>query len=407
MVAAEAPLESDSSVPVNSPSAIVPALGVAQIFGWGSSYYLLGALTQSIAEETGWSNAWILAGLSLALLVAGVISPQMGRAVSRRGGRALLSWSTLLLAAGLLILANAHGPLIYALGWTIMGLGMGLGLYDAAFATLGACFGAASRGPITALTLIAGFSSTLTWPLSLFLLGQVGWRGTCVAYALIEVLLCLPLYLLFLPSAAEFARPHTVAPTPSTKPQNVDRKFYALGAILTLTSAVAAILSVNLILIITALGVASATAAGLSTLLGPAQVLARVAEMVFSRHYHPTVTLALATGSLATGIVLFLFGHGAIPLAVLLYGGGVGVAWVARGTVPMAIFGPETYAAQLGRLARPALIAQAVAPTVGGYFIEEAGIVRTLIALVVAASGAFVLAIMLARQSIPDRTQVR
>src|SRR5205823_14637177 len=128
--------------------------------------------------------------------------------------------------------------------------------------------------------------------------------------------------------------------------------------------------------------------------LGPAQVLARLAEMVFGRHYHPAVTLALATGSLATGIFLLLVGHAALVPAVLLYGGGVGVAWVARGTVPMAIFGPETYAAQLGRLARPALIAQAVAPTIGALLLQSSGIVATLVALAVAASSALNLALM-------------
>jgi hypothetical protein len=161
---------------------------------------LLGALTQ-LAAETGWSETWILAG-SLSL-IAGAISPQMGQAVA--GGVAGTFSPTLLLAAGLIILANSHTQIVYLVGWMVMGLGMGLGLYDAAFATLGRHFGEASRGPITALTLIAGFSSTVTWPLSLFFLGEVGWRGTCMAYAVIEVALCFPLYLLFTLSIARTA----------------------------------------------------------------------------------------------------------------------------------------------------------------------------------------------------------
>src|SRR5215212_9758938 len=213
-------------MPANSRAAIVTALGVAQIFGWGSSYYLLGALTQSIADDTTWSNTWILAGLSLALLIAGVISPQMGRAVARRGGRSVLAASTLLLTAGLVVVATSHALSSYVLGWTIIGLGMGLGLYDAAFATLGSRFGAASRGPITALTLIAGFSSTLTWPLSLFLLNQVGWRGTCIVYALIEVLLCLPLYLLFAPNIAGSTHAQPAASSHSSKRLHQGPSFY-------------------------------------------------------------------------------------------------------------------------------------------------------------------------------------
>ena len=270
MVAAAPP---ESSWPVRSPptSAIVIALGVAQIFGWGSSYYLLGALTQPIAAETAWSETWILAGLSLSLLIAGTISPRMGQAVAERGGRNLLAASTLLLAAGLVILANSHAQIVYLVGWMVMGLGMGLGLYDAAFATLGRHFGEASRGPITALTLIAGFSSTVTWPLSLFFLGQVGWRGTCIAYAVIEVALCLPLYLLFAPSIARTARTEPVGAALSNRSPPRDRTYYILGAILTLIAAVNTVVSVNLILILTSFGVPYATAVGLATLLGPSQ----------------------------------------------------------------------------------------------------------------------------------------
>lgn len=384
---------------VPSSSAIVIALGIAQIFGWGSTFYLLGALTGPIADETAWSETWILAGLSLSLLIAGAISPQMGRAVQRRGGQSILVGSTLLLAMGLLILASSHAHVTYLLGWTIMGLGMGLGLYDAAFATLGSHFGEASRGPITALTLIAGFSSTVTWPLSLFFLGQVGWRGTCIIYAVIEVALCLPLYLLFAPSIASAARAKPAGAAQNKKSPPQGRAYYILGAILTLIAAVNGIVSVNLILILATLGVAYATAVRLAVLLGPSQVFARLGETFFGRHYHPTVTLMVATGSLAIGTVLLVLGGAAMLPAVVLYGGGAGLAWVARGTVPMAIFGPEIYAAQLGRLARPALIAQALAPVIGGYLLQRIGIVPTLAILAIASSSAFILAIALACQS--------
>lgn len=381
-----------------STGAIVVALGIGQIFGWGSSYYLLGVLARPIADETGWSETWIMAGLSLSLVIAGAVSPRMGRAVARRGGRDLLATSALLLASGLVILAYSHTQPIYLLGWMVMGLGMGLGLYDAAFATLGSHFGEASRGPVTALTLVAGFSSTITWPLSLFLFSQVGWRGTCIAYALIEVALCLPLYFLFAPCAFRTAKSEVAGACLAAGSPPRDRAFYFLGAILTFFAVVSTIISVNLILILTALGVAYATAVGLATLLGPSQVFARLGEMLLGRRYHPTVTLVLAAGSLATGTILLLSGTAVMLPAVILYGGGAGLAWVARGTVPMAIFGPEIYAVQLGRLAKPALIAQALAPAAGSFLIQTVGMVPTLLVLAGAALCALALAIGLARQ---------
>jgi hypothetical protein len=386
-------------VPEQSPAKIVLALGVAQIFGWGSSYYLLGALAKPIASETGWPLVLVLSGLSLALLVAGGISPQMGRAVARRGGKLVLAASTLLLAVGLVVVASSRSPIGYLLGWSVMGLGMGLGLYDAAFAALGAHFGPTSRKLITALTLIAGFSSTLTWPLSFLLLDAVGWRGACLAYAALEIAVCLPLYLLFSPIAGVTVRSDAGAATSGARSLSSPRSdFYILGVILTLISSVTAILSVNLISIIVALGVASGAAVGLATLLGPAQIFARLVEMVVGRRYHPTITLALATGCLAIGIVFLLASRTAIVMGVLLYGGGIGVAWVARGTVPMAIFGPETYAVQVGRLARPALIAQAVAPTFGAFLMQQWGVVATLNILAAIALTALAFAIILARR---------
>jgi MFS family permease len=386
--------------PERSPATIVLALGVAQIFGWGSSYYLLGALAKPIADETGWSLVLILSGLSLALLIAGGISPRMGRTVARRGGKVVLAASTLLIAFGLVLIALSRSPVQYLLGWSVMGLGMGLGLYDAAFAALGTHFGSASRKLITAMTLIAGFSSTLTWPLSLLLLGAVGWRGACLVYAALEITVCLPLYFVFSPTGAATVRPGTAA-SDARGHLSPRSDFYILGVVLTLTSSVTAVLSVNLISIIVALGVASGPAVGLATLLGPAQIFARLLEMVAGRRYHPTITLALATGCLVIGILLLRGHETAIVMGVLVYGVGVGAAWVARGTVPMAIFGPETYAIQMGRLARPALIAQAVAPTFGAFLMQRLGVEATLGLLVAAALTALAFAIALARRSPP------
>lgn len=384
----------------SSTVATVGALGIGQIFGWGSSYYLLGALAPSIADETGWSETWILAGLSLSLLIAGALSPRVGRAVAKRGGRRLLAGSTLLLAGGLVILANSHGQASYVVGWTVMGLGMALGLYDTAFATLGSHLGEAARGPITALTLVAGFSSTATWPLSVFLLGQIGWRGACIAYAVIEVALCLPLYLLFAPDVAGRARaaPGAASPSDDRSPLR-NGALYLLGAILTLTAALTATVSVNLIVILSSLGVAHGRAVVLATLLGPSQVLARLGEMLSGRNYHPTVTLVLATGSLVAGTILLAFGASAALPAVILYGAGAGLVWVARSTVPMAIFGPDGYAVRLGLLARPALIAQALAPAVGAFLLQTIGAVPTVAILAVASSSAFIMAIALVRAS--------
>jgi MFS family permease len=154
---------------------------------------------------------WVIAGLSVGLAVAGLISPFVGHRIHDLGGRPILISSAFLLATGFTILALAPSSPVFVAGWTVMGRGMGTGLYDAAFSTLGRLYGLAARRHITTLTLFGGFASTICWPLSAFFLGKFGWRGTCVAYAAIQLLVALPIYLIALkgavPPLAKFDRP--------------------------------------------------------------------------------------------------------------------------------------------------------------------------------------------------------
>lgn len=184
---------------------VISALGVIQILAWGSSYYLPAVLAEPIARETGWPLAWIVGGLSVGLLVAAAVSPRVGTAIQRRGGRPVLALAALLLAFGLITLGLAPALPVFLAGWLVIGLGMGCGLYDPAYATLGRLYGAEARPAITALTLLGGFASTICWPLSAFLVAQVGWRGTCLTYAALHLTVTLPLALWAIP---EIGRAH-------------------------------------------------------------------------------------------------------------------------------------------------------------------------------------------------------
>ncbi|MGH6894051.1 MAG: MFS transporter, partial [Dongiaceae bacterium] len=221
-----------------SPRIVIGALGVAQILAWGSSYYLPAVLAGPIARDTGWPIAWVIGGLSLGLLVAGLISPFVGRRIQTQGGRQVLAASALLLAAGLSVLSLAPNLAIYLAGWVIIGLGMGCGLYDAAFSTLGQIYGDRARRAIAALTLFGGLASTVCWPLSAYLVSELGWRGACASYALIHLVIVLPLYLVSLrgetrPVSAAAAN----APT-AVNGASVTLPFILLAAIITLSATI-------------------------------------------------------------------------------------------------------------------------------------------------------------------------
>ena len=351
---------------------VISALGVVQILTWGSSFYLPAVLAGPVADSTGWPLAWVVGGLSVGLLVAACASPHVGAAIHRQGGRPVLALAALLLAAGLTTLALAPVLPVFLAGWLLLGLGMGCGLYDPAFATLGRLYGASARPAITTLTLWGGFASTVCWPLSAFLVAHVGWRGACLAYAGLHLAVTLPLVLLLIPRAP--ALPAAECPQAGIGPLSARerRAFLLFAGVLILGGAIMSLVSVHLLTLLQARGVALASAVSYGALIGPAQVGARIAELSFKGRYHPLWTLTAALGLIALGLVLLAFGLPGVGIWLVVYGGGNGIYSIARGTVPLALFGPARYPLVVGRLARPGLVAQALAPPAGAFVLTHA-----------------------------------
>lgn len=357
---------------------VISALGLVQIFAWGSSYYLLAVFAGPISADTGWPLSWIVGGLSLGLFIAGIASPRLGAAIQRHGGRPVLALSSILLAAGLLILATAPVLPVFVAGWVVLGVGMGAGLYDAAFATLGGIYGRDARSAITTLTLWGGFASTVCWPLSALFIEHLGWRWSCAAYAAIQLGICLPLILFVLPGKGR------------TAPAEADRQgairlsgtarwaYLIMMAIMVLTGLSVTIVSVHLLTMLQGRGLSLAEAVALGALIGPAQVTARLIEMASGGRHHPIWTLAVAAGLSAVGLAMLALGLPLVGAAIFLYAAGNGIFSIARGALPLALFGAERYALIMGRLARPSLIAQAIAPTLGAMLLTTAGADWTL-----------------------------
>ena len=139
-----------------------------QILAWGTSFYFPAVFAAAIVTDTGWSLGYVVSGTSIGLLVAGLISPQVGVLIDRHGGRPVLMASSLFFAAGLAGAGLAPNLPVYLASWVVIGIGMGTGTYDAAFSVLGRIYGSDARGPMTNLTLFGGFASTISWPMSAF-----------------------------------------------------------------------------------------------------------------------------------------------------------------------------------------------------------------------------------------------
>ena len=365
-----------------APQFVVAALGVAQILAWGSSYYLLAVLAAPITRETGWPLPWVVGGISLGLLTAGPVSPRVGDSIQRYGGRPVLAFSALLLAMGLAGLALASSIVVYAAAWVVIGLGMGAGLYDASFATLGRLYGQRARTAIATLTLFGGFASTACWPLSAFLVSEFGWRGTCLTYAGIHLFVLLPLYLVGLPREPK-RREHGDRPRGDRRGSGVELRqiaapFALMAAAITVSSMISTTFSVHLLTILQSRGMSLSAAVALGALVGPSQVGARAAEMLVSRYHHPIWTMVGSTVLVAIGVGSLWMGLPLVAVALVLYGGGIGIESIARGTLPLALFGQENYAAIMGRLAMPSLVAQAASPSLGALLIRHFGSGSTL-----------------------------
>lgn len=358
---------------------VISALGVVMIFTWGSTYYLMTVLAAPVARDTGWSLGSITGALSLGLLVAGLVSPIVGRAIARHGGRPVLGAGCALIATGLLVIAGATHLWVFWTGWVLLGLGMAAGLYDPAFASLGRLYGQDARSAITALTLWGGFASTVCWPLSTLMLDAWGWRGVAAAYAVIHLCGTMPLVLWAVPAPPRhMERPSFDAPD---APRLQGREAIILGlmaAMLVLNGLIVVNVSTWLFTFLQAQGLTLSAAVALGAIIGPAQVGARVLEMARRGRHHPIWTLAVSNVAIAAGILLLAADYGLSGVALVLYGGGNGLFSIARGALPLAVFGADRYPALMGSLARPSLIAQAAAPVLGAWILAGAGPQATL-----------------------------
>ena len=381
---------------------VIAALGTAQTLAWGSSYYLPAILADPIAHDLGISTNWFFAAFSASLVISGLLGPHVGRQIDRVGGRQVLCMSNLVFAAGLASLGSSHSVWTMSAAWLLLGVGMGLGLYDSAFGTLGRIYGSDARGAITGITLIAGFASTVAWPLSSLGLETVGWRETCYVWALAHVVIGLPLNL----SLPRAERTTHVADAPAAKPHiAIDRTMvllsFAFAAAWTVTSAMAA----HLPRIVEAFGATPAQAVFAGMMIGPAQVAARVMEASLLKRFHPIVSTRLACITHPIGAcVIGLFGGGAAAAFALLHGAGNGILTIARGTLPLAIFGPENYAYRLGLIGAPSRICQALAPLAFGLLIEPMG--RSVVVVSAGLCLAALIALMALHRSKPEETMV-
>ncbi|RZL45953.1 MFS transporter [uncultured Xylophilus sp.] len=363
-------------MPLSSRSAVVVALGITQTLAWASSYYLPAMLAAPMAKDLGIETPTVFAGFSFALVISAFLGPYAGRCIDRWGGRPVLMATNLVFAAGLLLLGMAHSVVGLLVAWAVLGIGMGSGLYEAAFAGLVRLYGRDSRSAITGITLFAGFASTIGWPLSTLLEAQYGWRGACFGWAALHVCLGLPLNAL-LPKAAAIAsisEPAVEGASSTSTASSPLKASVLLSIVFAITWFISTAMAAHLPRLLMAGGATLAAAVAFGALVGPAQVGARILEFGLLRNVHPLLSARLATLMHPIGAALMaLAGAPLAAVFVIFHGAGNGILTIAKGTLPLVLFGPQGYGARQGLLMVPARIAQALAPWLFGVCLDRWG----------------------------------
>ncbi|WP_311062740.1 MFS transporter [Halomonas sp. DWK9] len=357
---------------IRSPNASVTlTLGCAQTLAWASSYYLPAILAVPIADEMGLSSNWVFGAFSAALLLVAVLGPSVGRVIDRQGGRGVLMASNGVIALGLLALALSQGAVSLILAWLVIGVGMALGLYDAAFATLSRLLGKQARASITGVTLVAGFASTLGWPITALIESEWGWRAACASWALAHIVLGIPLNARLPRAAAKLVFDDVSSNTPS--PERPRLTMLLLAYVFAAGWFVSTAMAAHLPRLLQESGASLSVAIAAAALVGPAQVAARMGEYILLRRFHPLVAGRLATTLHPLGAALLTIAGMPAAGFALLHGAGNGMMTIASGTLPLALFGPSGFGRRQGLIMMPARALQAVAPLLFGLLIDQSG----------------------------------
>jgi hypothetical protein len=381
-------------------------LSVTQIIAWGTLFYGITLIGPRIVTETGWSKTLLYGAFSLAMLSSGLVAPRVGGWIDARGGRGLMAAGSVVGGLGYVLLAFAYSPAMLYLAYAVIGIGMAGSLYDPAFASLARIAGPKARTAITMLTLGGGLASTVFWPLGLWLLSFMDWRGLCLVYAGLNGIICAALHAIGVSARkAPPAAPGQIAGSlGGTAPQALRGKVIALLALVFMAHGLVSNgLSVHITTLLGALGLSEAQAVTVGTLIGPAQSAGRLIELALGGAY-PVMRLGyVATGLLPVSFAALALGGAAASVVAfaVFYGLSNGLVTIARGVIVLGVLGRENYGRTLGAIAAPTLAAKSLSPMAFAVLIDwmGAGFALAVMAVcgVIAFGGMVALGAMLAR----------
>jgi MFS family permease len=381
------------------------ALGGLQTIAYGTLYYPFAVLKQPMADS-GIDSRLLLAGVSGAFLLGGVLAPYCGRAIDGWDGRKVMALGTVSGGLACVVLGFSENVALLFAAVLFLGIGFASTLYESAFSTIVRIVPGNGRSAITVITLVAGFASTIFWPLTHWLESRIGWQGTWQIYAAVNIAIAAPAYLLLpVPARSSVAIQDRDERAPGNEHVHHRRLFVLLAFIFSINALVAATLSIHVIDMLQRTGLGAATAVAAAALIGPAQVAGRLAEFLLRRNIPTSATALFALTSLPVALVLLLLTNSYLMAAsfAILYGLSNGLITIVKGALPLSLFGSDGYGTLMGRLASPQLIAESMAPFVSAMAIVALGDrISIVLLLALACSSLAAMLMLVAMRPVPS-----
>jgi MFS family permease len=340
-------------------------LGIPQIIGWGSGFYLPAILAVPISQDLGIPTETFFWAFTISILVSGLIGPRVGKAIDRLGGRKVLPYGNLAFALGLALLALSSGPVMLFVAWVFMGLGASMGNYDSAFAAAVSFLGKNANRVIAGITVYAGFSSTIAWPITSFLNDGFSWQTAVWFWGAMHLLVALPMHL-SLPNVEPKELPVVTGPIRKIIKDRFrfDPLLIVFAVMFALEGFIVSGVNSTLPFMLGELGAATQLSIFAAAILGPSQVGARLLLVALDKYLTPMRVAAISILVHPLGVILLLlFGANAILPFVILHGIGVGLNPFIRGSLPLLFFGSESYGERQGYVMMLSKIISALSPT--------------------------------------------
>lgn len=358
----------------------VIGLGTTMTIGYGTLYYSITIMSEELSKQFNWTNSFIFGVLSVGILLGGFLVPIIGKLLDKKGARIIMSIGSILCGMGLLLLSLITSKLEFILAMLFLESVSILVLYEAAFVAFSQLVGTKAKLPIIQITLIAGFASTIFWPLISYLLTLVSWREVYQILALFHFFLALPIHYFVLKKNLKIDNKNfdekSFEECIYQEGSNKKRSILLVSIAFSLIAIPITAMQTQFLSLFKSFGIESSVAIALGTLIGPAQVFSRILLMSFSSKATPLLTARISISMMAIGLLCLLFSGYNLNAAlcfVILYGAGQGLSDIVRGTLPLYLFGKEGFGKTMGKINHVRLIVMSMVPFTFALMLETLG----------------------------------